>query len=568
MTKQDALAGAEEASRAFLANCSLRHRRLESLERWVDGRQYDGMQSWWDDANDVPLWERAPCIVYPVAGIASNSNVDLCLGEGKFPEFSVAPDGDETEAAISATEAEELDRFIRKYHERSSFKAHSCEIFLAAQGCGSAAAIHGVRNGKPFQDLVPAKWCEPEFNTEGAVSKLTIQYPFTEEYRQQDGSYAVRAKLYRRVIDDKRDVEFKYADANTSGVEPNWVENPDRTREHGFGFCPVIWYPLMKGATTVMQVDGKAIHANITDEIHAHDIARSQWHRGALLSEPQIIEIGVAAGYNPTDTGRTAQIPMTEKGGEITATNGVIGHMQMGGAPKKARKKGPGWVWQFPDPNSDVKLLIYPAEALKAQQDNCGDLRIKIQEGLAVVFLDPENIKFAATTSGKALEAIKAKQLDRCDKYRGDLAEGFFEPSVSMQLRVAYVVLSGGKGLNVPGASKVLPILTKLAKDDGWSVPTLSCKYGPYFRPDPADQQKIVELVQKALGAGGGIPLITLEIAVQRVASLFDVDPSVLLAALEDAMAKAKKDAEKISAGKPPDDEETKEPETEDEKAA
>jgi hypothetical protein len=321
-------------------------------------------------------------------------------------------------------------------------------------GCGTTVGIHGVRNGKPFANALPAKWCSPEFDGDGNVTKLEIRYPFLEEYKERDGIWKVRVKLYRRVIDDASDTTYMPAEAREDGAEPSWAVDPSQTLSHNLGFCPVVWYPFVKGCAPVNQIDGHAIHELILDEIQGHDIARSQWHRCALLSEPQICEIGVAPGYNPTEIGRAASVPSSDADGRIT------GRYQMGPSSNPARKKGPGHVWQYGDPETKVEVLTFPADALKAQQDNCSDLRIKIQESMCVVFLDPENIKFAATTSGKALEAIKQKQVDRCDQYRDDLRDNFLLPSVSMQLRIAQKT---GLGLKVPGMKKALPILNKFA---------------------------------------------------------------------------------------------------------
>ena len=141
---------------------------------------------------------------------------------------------------------------------------------------------------------------------------------------------------------------------------------------------------------------------------------------------------------------------------------------------------------------------------------------------MAVVFLDPENIKFAVTTSGKALAAIKQRQLDRCDQYRDDFADKFFEPSVSMQLRIAQVILARGEKLRVPGSKKIKPFLDKFFVDNEWSVPSLQVIWGDYFKPDPEDQQKIIAMVVSALSSP--IPVLTLGLALQKIAPIFGIE--------------------------------------------
>lgn len=547
--------GEEQATKTFLANASLRYLRLSDLESWAEGSQYDGQPSWW--STDVPLWERAPCVVYPIVDIAARSNVDLCLGEGRFPIFTTKPGEDEgdDDNGLNEADSQTLDRFIREHHKICKFKSHSREAFYSSETCGSAVAIHGVRNGRPFVDSVPARWCTPTFDSEGAVTRLEIKYPYIEEYKDKAGNWAKRTKIFKRVIDQQDDTEYFPADGNEQGIEPSFKVNVERSFNHALGFCPVIWYALMKGCTTVNVIDGKALHDKLRDEIRAHDIARSQWHRGALFSEPQICEIGVPPGYNPTGVGRTALVPQSDKGNESTSNPAtkVTGFI-VEDKPKPARIKGPGSVWQYTDHNTRVELLEYPEGALASQENNCRDLRVKLQESLAVVFLDPENIKFAVTTSGKALEAIKQKQLDRCDQFRDDLSDNFFHLSLSMQLRIVQVLSAKGKKLKIPGVTKVIPILDKCleVENDGsaWQMPTLKIEYGPYFRPDPAEELQIVNLVQAALGKAtggpegspGGTPLITQEIAIRRVAKIFGIEN---IKSIVDALEKQKLEAQK-----------------------
>lgn len=534
------LAGYSDAIKRVRANKSPRYHRLEELESWVTCTQYAGRCSWWDDSK--PQWERAPCIVYPIVRMAISSNVDLMLGERAFPRFVFTEDnGEEEEGSGSIEES------LADLHKISRFRTVCREAFETAQGTGTVCAIYGVRNGRPFGDIVPAKWCEPEFEAGFRVKRLVIQYPYLDERQRQDGSWEVVAMVYRRVIDDSRDIAYKPAEAPEDGATKiKWVEDPDRTTTHGLGFCPVVWYPFMRGSVAVNVIDGKAVQRGITDEIQAHDIARSQWHTNALFSTPQPIEIGVSPEHNPTgDTGRTAVIPTTEHGGDPHPDgNPVRGAFVAGPRSGPARKKGMGHVWRYPDTDTEVKYLEVSGGALDAQKDNVADLRIKLQEALAVVFLDPENIKFAATTSGKALEAIKQKQFDRVDQFREDFRDGFLIPSLEMQIRIAQKV-----ELKIPGND----VLRKVNPDDiefGCDV-----QWGSYTAPDFAEQKQIVELIQLSLGGGNGTALIDLKTALQKLqdADLFEIaDIDEMVSMLEKAAEEKKAEALEMAQKAPP----------------
>lgn len=517
------LDGQEEADKIFRANSTLRFKRMAALEQWVAGRQYEALPSFWDD--DKPLWDRAPCIVYPVTAIAIDSFVDLVCGQSRFAEFTTKPDEDEgdEEDGLAPIDSEAVDRFIKGWHKLSRFRAVIAETLASAMGAASAAVVHGVRDGKPFNDLIPGKWCEPTLGLGGVVTKLEIRYAYQEQYKNpQNGKWAVRTRLYRRVIDDQRDVEYLPGDANPQGIDPDWKENPERSVTHGFGFCPAIWYPFMRGAVPISMIDGEAIHANFTDEIRAYDIARSQWHRGALMSEPQVFETNVPPGFNPTEIGQTAVVVTTPNGGAVSPQNPVTGAFVEGGRArsKPARKRGPGYVWQYPD-KATVDAIFYPSDALKAQADNCADLRLKLMEMFSVVLLDPESLKSLHQLSGKALEALKQKQLDRCDRIRDDINEHLLQPSIAMQLRIARTVIAKAK-LAVPGAKKVAAVLEKFGDGATWNAPAVQTKWGEYLRSDPTEQLALTQLVLAALNSG--IPVITVRAAVAKLAPIFGID--------------------------------------------
>jgi hypothetical protein len=519
------LTGLEQANKAALANMSPRYHRLDELEKWVDGTQYKGRPDWFTGGPaEVPLWEREPCVVYPIVSVAISSNADLCLGEGKFPTFQVTHSGQGSAGTDGEEKTDPLEVCLRHIHRLSRFPTVVKDAYKDGQGCGTAVSILGVRNGIPFQDLVPAKWCTREVDASGQVTSLAIEYPYLDEVKQRDGTWQVRAMLYRRVIDAQSDTTYLPAIANENGIAPSWQADSSKTIEHGLGFCPVVWYPFMKGCQAVNVIDGKAIHAKLTDEIQAHDIARSQWHRGALYSEPQIYEIGVDGDHNPTGQGRVAMVPATEHGGPATPDNPIVSQYQEGPG-QSARKKGPNHVWRYPSKDTKVGAIEYAAGALKSQQDNCSDLRVKIQEALAVVLLDPENIKMASMTSGKALEALRQKQLDRIDEHRDDLRDGFIVPSIIMQLRLLKKL---GTQMKVPGVEEAVAALGPAQE---FSAPDVQVTWGSYFKADPAEQLQLIQMVKEALK---DLPLITKKLAVEKIAPIFGIkDIDALMHELE-----------------------------------
>jgi hypothetical protein len=538
------LPGCAAAQKAIEANLSPRAQYLGMLERYVEGTQYEGQPDWFDKS--VPLFERAPCIVYTLTRSATNSNTDFVLGESRWPRITARPAEDDAEfddLGLSLEDSAILDKFMLEVQRQSRFKSVAREAFTSAQSCGSAVAIFGAVGGELRIETTRTRWCQPEMNPDGSVKRLVIQYPYLEQYREQGGGpWKVRARLYRRVVDDQYDTTFLPADASRMGVEPNWRPDPTLTVRHGFNFCPVVWYSFMSGAGSFEKVDGHAIHEHLLDEIRALDMALSMRHRAALYaSDPQWTEVGVDEGFTPTATGDVTALPATIKGGPVTSENRPVGEYR-GGKREQGRKKGPGEVWQYPDPQTKITLHTLPGDALTSISEHIKDLRVKLGEGLSVVFLDLEAVKFASALSGKALDLLRERQLDRCEQYRDDFGQKFILPAVGMLLRLVRFL---GPALRVTGLKKTSPILQKFDLEQ-WRPPSISVLWGPFFRPDTAEQQLTVAMVVQAWVAGGAGNLITRRMALEKLKEVFpyESEEAILQQLDEEAEARQKGDPE------------------------
>lgn len=471
MTELHRLEGYEEAVKAVRASTSPRTAFMAKLEQFVAGTQYVGLPDYF--TSDVPLWERAPCIVDATVKTAIDSNVDLILGEGRFPIVTCRPaedDSDLDESLLDEDESGLLDRLIPLLYRQVRFESVCREVLAAGQASGTGVSIFGLRNGKLFADTTRARWCTPTFGSDGSLEALEISYPYIEETTvEKSGKRMAQAKLYQRVITSMTDITFMPMRIDADGrPQDEWKPDPAQTHEHGFGFVPAIWYPFMRGCEMVSRIDGHAIHENVLDEIRAHDMALSMRHRAALFAgDPQWTEIGVEPGHNPSADGREAMVPATARGGAPSADNPITAHFTNAPTLTKRRKKSPGQVWQYPNADTKVQLHTLPADALKALDEHARDLRTKITEAIGVVNLDPDNMKFAAAMSGTALRILKGRQTDKCDQYRGDFGDHYLKPATSMLLRIAYHCSRMPAGYaRIQGLTKLAPILSKFSVED------------------------------------------------------------------------------------------------------
>src|SRR5205085_169360 len=113
------------------------------------------------------------------------------------------PGEDDSEAGgLDEEDSETADRAIAALFKRVGFNSIARQAFEKALGMRSVAAIVGVRNSKPFIELVPSKWAEPKFLIDGkTLERLEIRYPYLQPKRERDGKWKVDVLLYRRVID-------------------------------------------------------------------------------------------------------------------------------------------------------------------------------------------------------------------------------------------------------------------------------------------------------------------------------------------------------------------------------
>lgn len=451
--------GYSNALKLVSEHLSPRAQKLANLERYVEGTQYAGRPDFFD--RSVPLWHRAPCVVYPIGANVIASNTDLVFGESRWPRVTSRPSEDDSsfdDGGLDQKSSALLDKFICEIERHARLKPAMREAFTAAQSCGTAVCMFGVREGELFIDSTKARWCEPEFDASGRVKKLVIKYPYFATKRERQ-HWRVIPMMYRREIDDVKDVVFRSAVITAGYHDPDWAV--ETVYKHELGFCPVVWYPFMRGVSTVGDYDGRAVHENMLDKLTALDFALSMKHRAALYSgDPQWTEVGVEPGYVPSSLGDIVTVPATAMGGEITSQNRPTGQYRGPQQPGQGRKKGPGEVWQYESPDVKVQLHTLPGDALTSLENHCADLRSKLAECMSAVFLDPDTVRFASSLSGKALAAIRQRQLDRCEQYRDDVAAKLLLPSLQMLLRVCYVMGSRNQ-LSVHGLSKVLPILSK-----------------------------------------------------------------------------------------------------------
>lgn len=523
------------AERRLASNTPRRARTVDGLIRFAEGRQYEGRESFWND--NVPLFKRAPCVVYPAPMLAANSFASLIMGDGRFNGITThCSEDDEAfdpRFGLSEDESEDADKVIRRAMKAGRATPALAAMLYTALVGRTACAVIQVKRGVPKIELLPAQWVTPKFtddDPDDRVESIDVLYPYLDEFTTPDGENHVECKLYRRTIDAFADTTYEPQRAGERKPEAWTVKT---SVAHGFGFCPVVWYRHRPKATDATNIDGTAIHQELCDEVDGLNFALSIRHRAALmLGDPMIVETGVDADHKQSPSG---VIFVPEKGLD-SDNGGQWGVMRQ--VAGNGTIKSPGQTWRYYSPESKVSILSLGPGALKPIEENADDLLSLVAEGMSWVPVDAKEMQLGSAPSGRALEWLHKKQLDACNALRDDFSAGAILPVVGMILR-AMMALPVGQ-VRVAGVDKIRAAFARFnaevkGADDvvstEWIAPNMSVKWGHYFAATEADQKLVSDQVRADLQGG----LITMLTAVTRIQPFYrDIeDPAAYVETLK-----------------------------------
>lgn len=478
---RDAIAGIARA------NEDERYRRLEAHEAlWKGLRyEYECRPSWWDAT--VPLRERAPCVVYPIARSAGRRLISLVFGEGRFPTLTTQ------DPRLTTEEQQYLAAELASIVEAAALRLRMRDLMEQGLATGTAVAVCAIREGHFDVDLLPAKWCSAQRDGRGRVLSLEIRY----KYREGDGLY-----WYRRTITPEADTVYLPCLVEEQR-EPTWVPDTERSRP-GVGFVPAVWTrndpdPTDNGC------DGVPLAAGLEDEMEALDFSLSQRHRNARYNgEPFIVRV---LGESDEDASEGLSAERGRDGALRGWREWVAG---VGSRPvgSGAIKRAPGQILTL-SKGGDMKLVESSGAGAQILDGDSAALRRLILEVLEVVMADPETI--AANASAALQRQLYAPMLARCDGLREVYGAALVEIA-HMLLRLVRAVRGA---VLLPGAMTLVALLDRVPD------PAIGLRWGEYFDPTPADVQAAATA---AMAANGGRPVLSHRSSVRYVAKLAGVE--------------------------------------------
>jgi len=489
-----------------------RYWRINALEAWYCGTQYDGRPGFW--SSDVPLRERAPIVQSQFTRSAVQRLSTLVFGDRSFPRLKVEAEGYRT--TLTPAERDALQTLINELARSLALSKRMREVLTEGLKCGAACIIVGIVDGRPSLRLLPSKWCTPTLRADGSVERLCVQY----KHPSPDDSS--KWLWCRREISATADRTYASVPV-VDGAPPQWGDYTEIPLE----CCPVVWVRNDAEATASPdQIDGHALVEGLEDEVEALDLELSQLYRNALYNgEPQLVQIGVDG-----DASMTAPVGQTSaRTGGFSWLDSVIPSIRRGNGTESAVKKAPGKLWKLPQ-GGDAKMVESTGAGAEIIRGAITELRRVLTDALGVVLFDADSLG-GGDLAARTLGLMHAPMLDHADNLRVEYGDALTR-ILDMMLRVLSGTLARSQGVLLRSYDAAAPALARLYgvgpdRARRWIGACVTLTWGAYFDPSALDVKAAVET---AMIANGGRPVLSHRSAVASVASLFgvlDVDAEV-----------------------------------------
>lgn len=206
---------------------SPRTRRLDELEKLWKGEAWNDRPSFWDST--VPLNERGTCVQSSIAEASGGRLINLVFGNARFPSLEIGENAYGVE--FSDDEKRALSKLAGAIVKQARLRPGMRQALEQGLMCGTLVAVGSLCMGRLRLQLLPAKYCEPTYGTDGAL--VSLEYRYRHDVMDDNGEPVT--VWYRRVIDAKCDSVWDGVPTNPAGWLPDWREYTPKVVEHGLG---------------------------------------------------------------------------------------------------------------------------------------------------------------------------------------------------------------------------------------------------------------------------------------------------------------------------------------------
>jgi hypothetical protein len=267
------------------ADASPRARRLELMQRVLDGTLYDALPYEFHDERSpsgeyIPLRRRQPSVRYALARVVVEDSVALLFSEGHFPAVA-SPDAAVRDALQAVARDCRLNQVMTEAAIRGSI--------------GSCCLLLRVLQGRVFVDVLDTTWLTPVWQADAPDVLASV----TERYKAPgrellalgyDVADSGAAYWFQRRWDAQDETWFV---PQAGGAARAPTVDAVRSVRHGLGFVPLVWIRNLPGGVAP---DGACTFRSAVETGIEIDYQLSQAGRGLKYSSDPTLLIKEPAG--------------------------------------------------------------------------------------------------------------------------------------------------------------------------------------------------------------------------------------------------------------------------------
>lgn len=382
-------------------NKKYRNPKLEELDRYYEGTQYDHLMGWeealkasCEDDTYVGIRDRKPRINYKFAKILCARVAAKLVGEGQFPTIKVEDDPD----------TEEFFKAILKLGKLKSVLAEPVRRSLAA---GAVFIRFSFMGGSLRVEHYCSKYCYPEFLENGEIGFLKIQYVY-EDLQDKDASGKPKQKWYRLDLGQMSDILYDNPEYKKDSEPTFTVVN---SVEHNLGFVQGEW---IRTSIDRHNPDGYSLIEDALDFIDELNYSLSQSSQ--------------AISYN--------QDPQL-----------IIKGMDIDELDKLVRSSQKAWNLGREGEANFLETSLTGVERASESRDK---MKVLLQDVTRIVMMEPEKM-VAQAQSGKALEVLHGPFVELINELRPIYEEAIMKLLLKIGLTVLILNSQGvDVGMEIP----------------------------------------------------------------------------------------------------------------------
>lgn len=364
-----------------------RDAKLDTLDQYYEGSQYDGLQDWEEAAeNDdyVAIRKRKPRIIYGAPKVLVDKVAAKLVGTSVFPKFVVEDDPDDSD-------------FFRIVQKACNFRGNLIQPMKHCLTSGSVLVRFYLVDGSPIMEHFNAKYCYPQFDQKGELDQVEIKYIY-EDPNDKKANGEFKKKWYRLVLTKNSDILYNNPDYQEGNLDPDFtvVDQAD----HQLGWVQGEWLRTSKHKYSP---DGGGLFADILDFFDELNYSLSQTSQAVSYNqEPQLAIKGV----------------------DEDEIEGLI------------RSSQKAWALGR---DGEAKFIEANGKGIELAGKSREETRKFMLEVVRVVLHDPEKMT-AQAQSGKALEILHAPLVELIDELRT-----VFEPMLkNLLIKIGMTMLEMG----------------------------------------------------------------------------------------------------------------------------